>query len=122
MPGAARPVGASATPVRARTARRFVRTTESNHRLPVAENVLGRDFSPARPNAAWGADITYVPTWTGFLYLAVVLDACTRRVVGWAMAVPAPVRLVTSTRAIAPVTLSTREVTPRNTTRPPARA
>ncbi len=47
---------------------------------------MERDFAAAKPDQLWVADITYIPTWTGFLYLAVVLDAFSRRVVGWAMA------------------------------------
>ncbi len=71
--------------IRARTPRRFVRTTDSRHGLPVADNVLDRDFDPAEPNAAWAADITYIPTADGWLYLAVVEDLFSRRVVGWSM-------------------------------------
>ena len=72
--------------IRAKTVRRFVRATDSKHRLPVAENVPGRNFSPVRPNAAWAADITYVPTREGWLFLALVVDLFSRRIVGWAMA------------------------------------
>ena len=71
--------------VRAKAPRRSVRTTDSRHGLPVAENVLGRDFDPAGPNAAWAADITYIPTADGWLYLAVVEDLFSRMIVGWAM-------------------------------------
>ena len=53
---------------------------------PVAPDLVDRDFSVEGPNQLWVADITYVPTWAGFLYVAVVLDAWSRRVVGWAMA------------------------------------
>lgn len=63
--------------------RRRVRTTDSAHDLPVAPNRLGRDFSPAAPNTAWAADITYVPTAEGWLYLATVIDLYSRRIVGW---------------------------------------
>jgi transposase InsO family protein len=80
--------------VRAKTPRRFVRTTDSNHRLPVAENLLARDFSPAGPNEAWCADITYIPTGEGWLYLAVVGDLFSRMVVGWSMAETMESRLV----------------------------
>jgi len=66
--------------------RRFRRTTDSKHDLPVAENVLQRDFNPEAPNRVWAADISYVRTWEGWLYLAVVLDLFSRRVVGWAVA------------------------------------
>lgn len=73
--------------VRARSARRFVvRTTESRHDCPVAPNVLNREFYPERPDAVWAGDITYIPTAEGWLYLAVVLDLFSRRVVGWATA------------------------------------
>ncbi len=60
-------------------------TTDSNHKNPVAPNVLQRDFSSPAPNLRWVSDITYVWTWAGWLYLAVVLDLFSRRVVGWAM-------------------------------------
>lgn len=63
-----------------------VRTTDSNHDHPVAANTLNREFYPGRPNAVWTADITYVPTAEGWLYLAVVLDLFSRRIVGWATA------------------------------------
>jgi len=51
-----------------------------------APDLVNRDFTAARPNMLWVADITYIPTWAGFLYLAVVLDAFSRRIVGWSMA------------------------------------
>jgi len=63
-----------------------VRTTDSNHDHPVAGNVLNREFYPERPNEVWTADITYIPTAEGWLYLAVVLDLFSRRIVGWATA------------------------------------
>ena len=69
----------------ARRKRRTVRTTDSNHSHPVAPNVLERDFSPDQPNSTWATDITYVWTGEGWLYLAVVLDLFSRRVVGWSM-------------------------------------
>jgi transposase InsO family protein len=72
--------------VAARTARKFRRTTDSNHDLPVADNLLGRRFDPASPNESWVADITYIPTREGWLYLAAVEDLYSRRVVGWSMA------------------------------------
>ena len=65
--------------------RRFKVTTDSNHGLPVAPNVLNREFTADRPNVKWVSDITYVPTREGWLYLAVVLDLFSRRAVGWAM-------------------------------------
>ena len=73
--------------IRARTARRFVpRTTDSSHARPVADNVLDRQFEATLPNQKWAADITYVPTGQGWLYLAGVIDLCSRKVVGWSMA------------------------------------
>lgn len=73
--------------LRARARRPFVpRTTASRHDRPVAANVLAREFYPERRDAVWTADITYVPTAEGWLYLAVVLDLFSRRVVGWATA------------------------------------
>ena len=73
--------------IRSKAVRPFVvRTTDSRHDHPVAENVLGRAFYPDRPDEVWTADITYIPTAEGWLYLAVVLDLFSRRVVGWATA------------------------------------
>jgi len=66
--------------------RHRVRTTVVDKNAPVAPNVVAREFTPEAPNRLWVADITYVPTWEGWLYLAVVLDCFARRVVGWAMA------------------------------------
>lgn len=71
--------------IRAKAPKRFVRTTDSNHRLPVAENLLDREFNPSGPNERWSADITYVPTREGWLYLAVVEDLFSRMIVGWSM-------------------------------------
>lgn len=65
--------------------RKYKVTTDSKHRLPVAENVLNRQFSPQAPNQAWGTDITYLWTQQGWVYLAVVIDLYSRRVVGWSM-------------------------------------
>jgi putative transposase len=70
----------------ARRKRRFRRTTDSQHAYPVAPNLLGRDFTADAPNRVWLADLTYIPTREGWLYLAVVLDLYSRQVVGWAMA------------------------------------
>lgn len=64
---------------------RRVRTTDSNHRFPVAENVLNREFSAEKPDQKWVADITYILTDEGWLYLAGVLDLYSRKIVGWAM-------------------------------------
>jgi putative transposase len=71
--------------IAAKTTRKFRQTTDSNHSLPVAENVLDREFDPDEPNASWVADITYIPTHEGWLYLAVVEDLFSRKVVGWSM-------------------------------------
>jgi transposase InsO family protein len=73
--------------IRSATHRRFVvRTTDSDHQLPVAANVLGRQFHADLPDQKWCCDITYIPTAEGFLYLAGVMDLCTRKIVGWSMA------------------------------------
>ena len=81
--------------IRAKSARKFrCRTTDSNHALPVAENVLNRQFDPEAANEAWVADITYIPTREGWLYLAVVEDLYSRKVVGWSMAASMESRLV----------------------------
>jgi putative transposase len=80
--------------IRAKSARKFRCTTDSNHPLPVAPNVLGRQFDPQRPNESWVADITYIPTREGWLYLAVVEDLYSRKVVGWSMAATMESRLV----------------------------
>jgi putative transposase len=66
--------------------RRFRITTQSNHSLPIAENVLNREFAVTRPNRVWVADITYLRTNEGWLYLSAVLDLFSRRVVGWSIA------------------------------------
>jgi putative transposase len=70
----------------AKTARKFrITTTDSNHDLPVADNLLDRQFNPSQANEVWLADITYIPTREGWLYLAAVEDLFSRRVVGWSM-------------------------------------
>ncbi len=66
--------------------KRFRRTTDSAHQHPVAANVLARDFDAAQPNERWSTDITYLWTWEGWLYLAVVIDLFSRKIVGWSMA------------------------------------
>src|SRR5438045_9576429 len=72
--------------IRARTPRRYrVCTTDSKHSLPVAANLLEQNFVADQPNQVWLADITYIPTSEGWLYLAVILDLFTRKVVCWAM-------------------------------------
>jgi putative transposase len=73
--------------IRSKVAAKFrPRTTNSDHPNPIAPNLLGRDFSAGRPDRKWCCDITYVPTGEGTLYLAAVLDLCSRRIVGWSMA------------------------------------
>jgi putative transposase len=64
---------------------RRVHTTDSRHGLPIAPNRLNRDFSAQRPNQKWVADITYIATSEGWLYLALVLDVFSRKIVGWTM-------------------------------------
>jgi len=71
--------------IRPKTVKKFKATTDSKHNLPVAPNLLGRNFTTDGPNRVWLADITYIPTTEGWLYLAGVLDLYTRRVVGYAM-------------------------------------
>jgi putative transposase len=71
--------------LKARQKRRFKRTTDSHHSFPVAPNLLEQDFSAERPNEKWAADISYLWTSEGWLYLAVILDLFARRVVGWAV-------------------------------------
>ena len=67
--------------------RRFVPcTTDSRHDQPIAANVLDRQFDAKLPNQKWCCDITYIPTQEGFLYLAAVIDLCSRKIVGWSMA------------------------------------
>jgi putative transposase len=66
--------------------RKGPRTTRRAPDIAPAADLVRRDFAAAAPDRLWVADITYIPTWAGFLYLAVVLDACTRRIVGWTMA------------------------------------
>lgn len=70
--------------MKARQKRRFKRTTDSLHAFPVAPNLLDQDFTASGPNQKWAADISYVWTREGWLYLAIVIDLFARRVVGWA--------------------------------------
>lgn len=85
----------------ARRPRRAVRTTDSRHSLPVAPNRLGRDFTAPAPDQRWAADITYVPTAEGWLYLAVILDLFSRRVVGHACGASLATVLVAEALALA---------------------
>jgi len=74
--------------------RKFAHTTDSKHDLPIAPNVLARQFNPVAPNIAYVSDITYIRTGAGWLYLAIVIDLFSRKVVGWAMAPNMPASLV----------------------------
>lgn len=71
--------------VTAKQKKRFKATTDSNHQLPIAPNLLNRRFSVITPNCVWVGDITYIWTSEGWLYLAVVIDLYSRRIVGWSM-------------------------------------
>jgi len=71
--------------LRSKVKRKFVVTTNSDHKLPKHENLLDRDFTADRPNRKWAADITYVRTSEGWLYLAAVMDLFSRRIVGWSL-------------------------------------
>jgi putative transposase len=71
--------------IRAKHKRRYKATTDSKHALPVAANVLDQRFETSRPDQTWTADITFIPTGEGWLYLAVVMDLYTRMIVGWSM-------------------------------------
>jgi transposase InsO family protein len=80
--------------IAAKARRKSRGTTDSGHGLPVAANVLGRQFNPPGANEAWVADITYIPTREGWLYLAAVEDLYSRQIVGWSMAEQVTSRLV----------------------------
>jgi putative transposase len=70
--------------LRATMPKRWITTTDSKHAFPVADNILAREFGCETPNAKWSADISYIWTRQGWLYLAVILDLFSRRIVGWA--------------------------------------
>ena len=72
--------------IRCKQKRKFKATTDSGHKLPVAENLIGREFKVSQPNSVWVSDITYVPTDEGWLYLAGHKDLFTGEIVGYAMA------------------------------------
>ncbi len=95
--------------LRAHTPRRFRRTTDSRHTKRIAPNLLGRNFTARRPNQVLAGDITYIATSDGWLYLAVLLDLHSRRVVGWAMSdridtelALSALRMAATTRALTP--------------------
>ncbi|WP_203978863.1 IS3 family transposase [Geobacter sp. SVR] len=71
--------------LKVKTTRKFKVTTNSDHKRPVADNLVKRQFSADAPNRLWTGDITYIETVQGWLYLAVVLDVFSRRIVGWSM-------------------------------------
>ena len=71
--------------IKARGKKKFVVTTDSKHNLPIAPNLLERNFSPEAPNRVWSSDITYIGTDEGWLYLVAVIDLYSRQVVGWSM-------------------------------------
>jgi putative transposase len=81
--------------------RRFVKTTDSNHDEPIAANRLHRDFTATRPDQKWLADITYIRLAEGWLYLAVVLDCFSRRIVGWSLSRTIDAELVCAALAMA---------------------
>lgn len=87
---------------------RRVRTTDSRHDLPIAPNLIARDFTAEAPNRVWLADITYIPTMEGWLYLAAVMDLFSRKIVGWAMRDHMQVEL-----ASAALTMAIRQQRPR---------
>ena len=71
--------------IRARTKKKYKHTTDSNHKLPVAQNLLNREFATKKPNLVWVTDITYCATEEGWMYLATYIDLFSRKVVGWSM-------------------------------------
>ena len=87
--------------IEARRKKRFRTTTDSRHSLPIAPNKLARDFEVHAPNVAWVADITYVWTREGWLYLAALLDLFSRRVIGWATSESLSTRLALDALAMA---------------------
>jgi putative transposase len=72
--------------LRAKGSRKYKATTDSDHALPVAPNLLQRDFKTDRPNAVWVSDITYIWTREGWMYLAAIIDLYSRKIVGWSLA------------------------------------
>jgi putative transposase len=80
--------------VKARQLRKYKVTTNSNHKQPVFDNLLNREFDIAQPDQVYASDVTYVWTREGWLYLAVVIDLCTRQVVGWSMSSRMKAKLV----------------------------
>lgn len=91
----------------AKTKRKFRVTTDSNHKQPVAANILNREFTPDRPNQTWVSDITYIWTAEGWLYLAIVMDLFSRNIVGWSMS-----ERITRQLAMDALTLATKRRNP----------
>lgn len=85
--------------IRARHKRRDKATTDSKHSMPVAPNLLTRNFTPEAPNRVWTGDITYIQTGEGWLYLAIVLDLLNREVVGWSIEPRMTADIVTDAQA-----------------------
>ena len=106
--------------LRAVLPRRFRATTDSTHALPVAPNLLGQDFRATKADERWAADITYVWTGEGWLYLAVVLDLFSRRIVGWSMQASLHKELVLDALLTFP-TFGGQQVKQRPTIKIPAR-
>lgn len=79
-----------------RIKRKFILTTDSSHMRAVAGNLLARDFTASTVDLKWATDITYIPTDVGWLYLAAVMDLCSRRIVGWSMSAKIDAKLVES--------------------------
>jgi len=71
--------------IQAKTRKKFKVTTDSKHSNPIYKNILNREFNVNKPNLRWVSDITYIPTQEGWLYLAVIMDLFSRKIVGWAM-------------------------------------
>ncbi len=99
--------------ISSRRCRCFKRTTCRNPAHPVAPNQLNQHFKVEQLDQVWLADITYVPTAEGWLYLAVVMDLCSRRILGWAMAARMSTRL---TRSALTMAISTRKILPAQVT------
>jgi len=93
--------------LQAQAKKKFKVTTDSNHKLPVAENLLNRDFSATGPNQKWVGDISYIWTDEGWLYLAVIIDLYSRAVIGWSIQPHMKRSLICD---------ALTEVTPQNTT------
>lgn len=82
--------------IQSRVHRRFVVTTNSRHDRPAAPNLLGREFTASAPNQKWVSDVTFIPTRSGWLYLATVMDLFSRMIVGWAMSNNNTVELISN--------------------------